>query len=94
MNKAIFLVWLTFNPNHTANLAYMGGHEYATEAACSAASDKLNTAASAAMEVTTEKELPEMEFACTTFAPTHAGMVLTVDIESIADDTEFFIKAD
>lgn len=94
MGKVFFLVWVTFNPNHTANLAYMGGHEYASAAACMEVADRLNTVAGAAMEVTTEEELPEMEFNCTTNAPPKTGSVLIVDIEYIADDTELFIKAE
>jgi hypothetical protein len=35
-----------------------------------------------------------MDFACTTVAPTHTGMVLVRDTEDVADDTEFFIKAE
>ena len=94
MGKIFFLVWLTFNPNHTANLSYMGGHEYASEAACMDMADRFNAVAGAAMAETTEEELPEMEFNCTTNAPPKTGNVRVVDIEYIADDTEFFIKAD
>lgn len=94
MGKVFFLVWLTFNPNHTANLGYMGGHEYASEAACMDMADRFNARVVAAMEELTEEESPEQEYNCTTIAPPKTGNVRVVDIEYIADDTEFFIKAE
>lgn len=84
MGKVFFLVWLTFNPNHTVTLSYMGGHEYGTAAACQTMTKTFN----AAVDITRE------DFACTTNEPTHPGMVRTVDVESMADDEDFFIKAD
>lgn len=94
MGKVFFLVWLTFNPNHTANLSYMGGHEYASAAQCNAISARFNGEAEKAMMLLSEEEFPETEYGCTTIAPTHWGKPVIVDIESIADDTDFFIKAD
>lgn len=94
MGKVFFLVWLTFNPDHTANLSHMGGHEYASAAACMDAADRFNSVAGDAMEVTTEEELPEMEFNCTTIAPDHWGNPQIVDIEYVSDETEYFIKAE
>lgn len=94
MGKVFFLVWLTFNPNHTANLAYMGGHEYASAEACMSMADTFNRVAGKAMEETTEEELPEMEFNCTTVAPDQTGNVRVVDTEYVSDDTGFFIKVD
>jgi hypothetical protein len=94
MGKIFFLVWLTFNPNHTANLGYMGGHEYASAAACMAAAETFNAVAGAAMEVTTEEELPEQEFNCTTIEPDQTDNVRVVDTEYVADETELFIKVD
>lgn len=93
MGKTFFLIWLTFNPNHTANLSYMGGHQYATEAACMAVSETFNAIAGKAMERTTEEELPEMEFNCTPFAPPPSGNVLVVDVEYLADE-ELFLKVE
>ena len=84
MGKVFFLVWLVYNPNHTVTLSYMGGHEYGTKKTCQTMTEVFN----AAVDITQE------DFACTTFPPAHPGMVLTVDVESMADNEDFFIKAD
>jgi hypothetical protein len=84
MGKIFFLVWLVYNPNHTVTLSYMGGHEYASAAACQTMTETFNNAV----------DITKMDFACTTIAPTHAGMVLVRDAEDVADDEEFFIKAE
>jgi hypothetical protein len=93
MNKVFFLVWLTFNPNHTANLSYMGGHEYGTGAACNAVADTFNRLAEKLMIELPEEEFPEQEYACTTFDATNTSRVDVWDIEYIADETNFFIKS-
>lgn len=86
MGKVFFLVWLTFNPNHTVTYTYLAGHEYASASKC--------------MEEVHRIMEPEWmdwtkhDAGCTTNAPTHAGMVFTADIEATADDETFFIKAD
>jgi hypothetical protein len=46
------------------------------------------------MEQTTEEEMPEMEFICTTIAPDHSGQVRVVDIEYVSDETDFAVKAE
>jgi hypothetical protein len=83
MGKVFFLVWLVYNPNHTVTLSYMGGHEYGTANACQTMTETFNRAV----------DVTQQDFACTTIAPTHAGMVLVRDLEDVADDTEFFIKS-
>lgn len=83
MGKVFFLVWSIYNPDHTVTQSYMGGHEYNTAAACQTMTEAFN----AAVDITKE------DFACTTFAPTHPGMVRIRDAEDVADDTEFFIKS-
>jgi hypothetical protein len=93
MGKVFFLVWLTFNPNHTANLNYMGGHEYGTAAACNAVADTANALVEKLMIEFSEEEFPEQEYACTTFDTTNTSRVDVRDIEDIADETNFFIKS-
>jgi hypothetical protein len=83
MGKVFFLVWLVYNPNHTVTLSYMGGHEYGSAAACQTMTEAFN----GAVDVT------KTDFACTTIAPAHPGMVLVRDLEDVADDTDFFIKS-
>jgi hypothetical protein len=83
MGKVFFLVWLVYNPNHTVTLSYMGGHEYGTANGCQTMTEAFNSAV----------DVTQQDFACTTIAPTHAGMVLVRDLEDVADDTEFFITS-
>jgi hypothetical protein len=72
----------------------MGGHEYGSEAACMKVELAFNDLTARAMEQTTEEEMPEMEFICTTIAPDHSGQVRVVDIEYVSDETEFAVKAE
>lgn len=90
MGKIFYLIMLTFNPDHTANVGYMGGHMYASPAACMAVEVEFNARAAAAMEVTTEEELPEVEFNCTSFS----NIPKVVDVEYVSDESDLFLKVD
>lgn len=93
MKTAFFLVMITFNPGHTANVAYMGGHQSASAAHCEAIAERFNELARQAMEELTEEEFPETEYGCTTIDRPESGNVRVMDIEQLADDTDFILKA-